>query len=101
MGTLLVRDSQLWVVGGLGRDYKVRTSTFVLDAATMCWSEGPSLRQGRKGAFGFVYGGRLYISGGAGNGLKHLDTTEVLDEEKARHLETIQRRANQGNDRDG
>lgn len=80
--TLLVRGEELWVVGGLDQEYNVQATTQVLDTLTMSWRWGPNLRQPRRGAFGWVQEERLYVCGGTGNGLKYLDSTELLDNQK-------------------
>ena len=73
---LSCRGEELWVVGGLDKEYNVQATTQVietgirgrrvvgracvqvLDTLTMTWRWGPTLRQPRRGAFGWVQEGR-------------------------------------------
>jgi len=80
----VVMGQVVWVMGGMGQDYKCRTTTYKFDTITGKWSVGPSLNQCRKSAFGFVHSGKLYLCGGSMDGMKYLDTTEVLNAEKGK-----------------
>jgi len=76
--TCLVVDNLVWVMGGMGQDYKCRTNTYVFNTVDRSWKVGPSLNQPRKGAFSFLHNRKIYLCGGSMDGMKYLDTTEVL-----------------------
>eukprot|EP00090_Calanus_glacialis_P017543 TRINITY_DN27284_c0_g1_i1.p1 TRINITY_DN27284_c0_g1~~TRINITY_DN27284_c0_g1_i1.p1 ORF type:complete len:579 (-),score=171.49 TRINITY_DN27284_c0_g1_i1:69-1805(-) len=78
----LVVGKVVWVMGGMGQDYKCRTNTYIFNTVDGSWSLGPSLNQPRKGAFGFYHNKKIYLCGGSMDGMKYLDTTEILDNVK-------------------
>ncbi len=76
---LLLDDSyRVMVMGGIDQQYMVSSSTFILDTTDWRWSKGPSLQQPRKGGVAFSWNGAVVLCGGTGEGLKTLDTAEIL-----------------------
>ena len=69
----------VWILGGIGQDYTCRKSTFKFDTKTMEFVRGPDLNFRRKGSFSFVYLDKIYVCGGSVDGMKYLDTFEILD----------------------
>eukprot|EP00092_Neocalanus_flemingeri_P032626 GFUD01035487.1.p1 GENE.GFUD01035487.1~~GFUD01035487.1.p1 ORF type:complete len:578 (+),score=160.67 GFUD01035487.1:46-1779(+) len=80
----LVVGKVVWVMGGMSQDYKCRTNTYMFNTVDGKWNVGPSLNTPRKGAFGFVHNGKIYLCGGSMDGMVYLDTTEVLDPDRGK-----------------
>jgi len=80
--TCLVVDNLVWVMGGMAQDYKCRTKTYVFNTVDRSWTVGPSLNQPRKGAFSFLHNDKIYLCGGSMDGMKYLETIEVLSDKE-------------------
>ena len=77
--SLVVAGQEVWILGGFGQDYTARRTTYCYDTRTDQYSQGPSLNSARKGAFSFVQDNKIYICGGSLDGMKFLDTIEVMN----------------------
>ena len=76
---VVVAGQEVWILGGFGQDYTARRTTYCYDTRTDQYSQGPSLNSARKGAFSFVQDNKIYICGGSLDGMKFLDTIEVMN----------------------
>ena len=77
--SLVTAGEEIWLVGGFGQDYTARRTTYCYHTATNTFTQGPALNKGRKGAFSFVHDNSIYVCGGSVDGMKFLDTLEVMD----------------------
>ena len=77
--SLVTAGEEIWLVGGFGQDYTARRTTYCYHTATDTFTQGPALNKGRKGAFSFVHDNSIYVCGGSVDGMKFLDTLEVMN----------------------
>ena len=77
--SLVSSGHSVWILGGFGQDYTARRTTYCYDTITDQYTQGPSLNSARKGAFSFIHDNNIYICGGSVDGMKFLDTIEVMN----------------------
>ena len=77
--SLVSEGDIIWILGGLGQDYTCRRSTYKYNIKTDEFCRGPDLERRRKGSFSFISEDKIYVCGGSVDGMKYLDTYEVLD----------------------
>ena len=76
--SLVTAGHEIWIVGGFGQDYTCRTTTYCYNTHTDTFSQGPRLNKARKGAFSFLHDNCIYVCGGSVDGMRYLDTIEVM-----------------------
>ena len=77
--SIVTQEQFIWILGGLGQDYTCRRSTFKYDILADQFIQGPDLNKPRKGSFSFIYQDKIHVCGGSIDGMKYLDTMEILD----------------------
>ena len=77
--SLVSEGDNIWIIGGLGQDYTCRRTTYKYNIETDEFFRGPDLERRRKGGFSFISDDKIFVCGGSVDGMKYLDTYEVLD----------------------
>ena len=77
--SLVSEGDNIWIIGGLGQDYTCRRTTYKYNIETDEFIRGPDLERRRKGGFSFISDDKIFVCGGSVDGMKYLDTYEVLD----------------------
>jgi len=69
----------IWLLGGMdSTSYTACTQCYLYRPDQDSWTTGPSLLAPRRSGFAFECNGDIYVSAGLTDGLKTVDTTEVL-----------------------